>query len=177
MATWRHNMFMQTMHRKGNNPVSQSCAVAKKWKILAGHWTIKLGIQTTDASKASKVWFSYSHNCALSSGAVFHSVCQVCLSSGPPECFTFTYSANQDNTRTENGASRSVKPSVGEAHEEAIGRKRRENEESMGRLSVRRLVFWIFPIFSQKGAQALYLYCYLASAKLSKTVTRSVILT
>ena len=38
---------------------------------------------------ATKVWFSYSHNCALSSGAVFHSLCQVWLSSGLPEVFYF----------------------------------------------------------------------------------------
>ena len=30
----------------------------------------------------SKVWFSCSHNCTLASGAFFHSVCQVWLSSG-----------------------------------------------------------------------------------------------
>ena len=32
------------------------------------------------ATKASKVWFLYSHNCTLSNGAVFHVVCQVWLS-------------------------------------------------------------------------------------------------
>ena len=45
------------------------------------------------ATKASKVWFSYSHNYTLANGAVFHSVCQVWLSSGPPELFTFSYYA------------------------------------------------------------------------------------
>ena len=39
------------------------------------HWTIKPDIQT--ARKASKVEFSYSHNCTLANVAVFHSVCQV----------------------------------------------------------------------------------------------------
>ena len=29
------------------------------------------------ATKASKVWFSYSYNCTLANGAVFHSVCPV----------------------------------------------------------------------------------------------------
>ena len=58
--------------------VSQSCAVAKTWKLLAPHWT----------TKASKVWFSYSHNCTMANGAVLHSVCQVWLSSGPQESFT-----------------------------------------------------------------------------------------
>ena len=38
---------------------------------------------------ASKVCFLYSHNCALASEAVFHSVYQVWLSSSFPECFTF----------------------------------------------------------------------------------------
>ena len=45
------------------------------------------------ATKASKVWCSYSHNCTLASRAVFHSVCQVWLSSGPLEFVTFSYCA------------------------------------------------------------------------------------
>ena len=45
------------------------------------------------ATKASEVWFSYSDNCTLANGTVFHSVCQVWLSSGPPEFVTFSYCA------------------------------------------------------------------------------------
>ena len=53
--------------------------------------TIKL---TNAATKASKVWFSYSGNCTLADGAVFHSVCQVWLSSAPPGFVTFSISGN-----------------------------------------------------------------------------------
>ena len=51
-------------------------------KDVQGVYTIKLRLTAT---KASKVWFSYSHNCTLANGIVFHSVCQVWLSSCPPE--------------------------------------------------------------------------------------------
>ena len=47
-----------------------------------GYWTIKLGIQMMASTKASKVWFSYSHNNTLANGAVFHSLYWVWLSSG-----------------------------------------------------------------------------------------------
>ena len=45
------------------------------------------------ATKASNVWYSYSHNYTFASGAVFHAICKVWLTSGPPEYFTFTYCA------------------------------------------------------------------------------------
>ena len=60
------------------------------WARIPDH---RLGIQTASrkhherlaAIKTSKIWFPYSHNCTLSNGTVFHSVCQIWLSSGPPE--------------------------------------------------------------------------------------------
>ena len=66
-----------------------------KWKILAGNWNLAYKwLATTKAFKVwFKVWFSYSHNCTLASGAVCHSVCQVWLSSGPPGMFTLSYCA------------------------------------------------------------------------------------
>ena len=45
-----------------------------------------LAYKRLTAIKTSKVWFSYSHNCTLANGAVFHSVCS-------PEFFTFSYCA------------------------------------------------------------------------------------
>ena len=53
-------------------------------KILTGSWIIKLGIQTLSK-------FLYSHNWTLTNGAVFHSVCQVWFSSGPPELLATAY--------------------------------------------------------------------------------------
>ena len=76
-----------------NKPVSQSCAVAKSGKFWRATGQSNLTYKRLAATKASKVWFSYSHNCTLSNGAVLHSVCQVWLSSGPPEYSTFTYCA------------------------------------------------------------------------------------
>ena len=73
-------------------PISQSCTVAKTEKyfwLATGQWN--LSDKRLAATKASKVWFSYSHNCTLSSGAIFHSVCQVWLSSGPPESVHLCY--------------------------------------------------------------------------------------
>ena len=56
-------------------PVSQSCAVAKSEKFW---WTtLQSNLQTPQQKLPN------SHNCTLVSGAVFHSVCQVWLSSGP----------------------------------------------------------------------------------------------
>ena len=74
-------------------PVSQSCAVAKSETFWRATGQSNLADKRLAATKASKVWFSYSHNCTLASGAVFHSVCQVWLSSGLPEFFTFSYCA------------------------------------------------------------------------------------
>ena len=37
------------------------------------------------AAKASKIWFSYSHNCTLANEAISYSVCQIWLCSGLPE--------------------------------------------------------------------------------------------
>ena len=69
-----------------NKPLSQSCAGNK----IIFYRAVQTAGRTT---KASKVWFSYSHNCTLDNGAVFCSVCPVRLSSGPPEFFTFRYCA------------------------------------------------------------------------------------
>ena len=63
-------------------PVSQSCAATRSLKFW---WA------TVYSNLASKVWFLYSHICTFTNGAVFHSVCQVWLSSGLPEFFTFSY--------------------------------------------------------------------------------------
>ena len=41
-------------------------------KILVGHWN--LAYKRLAATISSKVWFSYSHNCALTNGRVFYSV-------------------------------------------------------------------------------------------------------
>ena len=38
--------------------------------------TIKLGIRMVGHNKSFQFWFSYSHNCTLANGAVFHSVCK-----------------------------------------------------------------------------------------------------
>ena len=74
-------------------PASQLCAVATSEKFWRATGQSNLADKWLAATKASKVWFSYSHNCTLANGAVFHSVCQVWLSSDPPECFTFSYCA------------------------------------------------------------------------------------
>ena len=68
-----------------------------KSKSLAGHWRIKICIQMVTETKASKVWSSYWYNCTSANGAVFHSVCQVWLPSGPPEFFTLNYCACLSN--------------------------------------------------------------------------------
>ena len=71
-------------------PLSQSCAVAKSGNFWRATGQSNLVYKRLAATKASKVWFSYSQNCTLANGAVFHSVCQVWSSSGPPEFFTFS---------------------------------------------------------------------------------------
>ena len=73
--------------------VGVSCAVAKSEIFWRANGQSNLADKRLAATKASKVWFSYSHNCTLASGAVFHSVCQVWLSRGPPEYFTFSFCA------------------------------------------------------------------------------------
>ena len=62
----------------------------KFWRAIGQS---NLAYQRLAANKTSKFWFSYSHSCTLTNGAVFHSVCQVWLSSGPPEFITFSYCA------------------------------------------------------------------------------------
>ena len=44
-------------------------------------------------SKASKVWFSYPHNCTLANRAVFHSVCQDDCPVAHQNCSLFSYCA------------------------------------------------------------------------------------
>ena len=51
-----------------NKPVLQSFTVA-------GHRKSNLAYKFLAKTKAFKVWFSYSHNCNLANGAVFHSLC------------------------------------------------------------------------------------------------------
>ena len=59
-----------------------------KVKISGGPLDNQLGIPNgcMATTKASKVWFSYSHNCTLASGTVWSS-------SGPPGVSTFSYCA------------------------------------------------------------------------------------
>ena len=38
-----------------------------------GHWTVNFTYKQLATTKASKVWFLYSHNCTLANGAVFPS--------------------------------------------------------------------------------------------------------
>ena len=57
------------------------------------HWTVKLCIQIGWLQQKLLKFLFYSHNCTLACGAVFHSVCQVWLSSGPPEFFSLSYCA------------------------------------------------------------------------------------
>ena len=71
--------------------VSQSCPVVNIEEFWPATGQSNLAYKWLATTKASKVWFSYSHNCTLASGAVFHSVCQVWLPSGLPEFFTFSY--------------------------------------------------------------------------------------
>ena len=80
-----------------NKPVSQSCAVAKSEKFWRATGQSNLEYKRLATTKASKFWFSCSHNCQWSSLpfslSPLHSVCQVWLSSGFPELFTFSYCA------------------------------------------------------------------------------------
>ena len=71
--------------------VFTSWAVAKSEKFWQATGQSKLAYKCPTTTKASKVWFSYSHDCTSANGAVFHSVCQVWLSSGPQSFFTFSY--------------------------------------------------------------------------------------
>ena len=117
---------LQTIATYNSKPVSQSRAVAKKWKILAGHWTIKLGrqkrrllhwpvSQSRAVAKNENFWRTTGQSsladrredCCIGQKVVVWAqnpnfgrsrcgqqfVCQVWLSSGPPEFFTFSYCA------------------------------------------------------------------------------------
>ena len=91
----RHNLLSVGLSRclfiVLNKQDSQSCAVAKSEKFWWATAQSNLTYERLAATKASNVWFSYSHKCTFASGAVFHSVCQVWLFRGPPELFTFCY--------------------------------------------------------------------------------------
>ena len=76
-----------------NKRVSQSCAVTKSETFWRAAGQSNLVYKRLTATKACNVWFSYSHNYTAASGAVFRSVCQVWLSSGPPEFSAFIYCA------------------------------------------------------------------------------------
>ena len=79
--------------------VSQSRAVAKR-KILAGHWTIKLGKQNARLLHwRAVVWVRKPNFGSFYRGQPF--VDQVWLSSDPPEFFTFSYCARLWNWRVE----------------------------------------------------------------------------
>ena len=73
--------------------VSQSCTVTKSETFWQATRQSNLVYKWMAATKASKVWCSYSHSCTAAIGAVFHSVCQVWLSSGLPESSAFMYCA------------------------------------------------------------------------------------
>ena len=76
-----------------NKQASQSCAVAKSENFWRGTGQSNLVYKPLAATKDSKVWFSYSRDWTFAIGAVFHSVCQVWLSSDPSEVFNFSYCA------------------------------------------------------------------------------------
>ena len=78
-------------------PVSESCAVvAKSEKFWRATRQSNLTHERLSAVKASKVWFcSHVRSCFLAYGAVFHSVCQVWLSSGPPEFSHYIFESLQ----------------------------------------------------------------------------------
>ena len=76
-----------------NKAISQSCAVPKSEHFWRATGQSNLAYKRLAATKASKVWFSYSHNCTLSNGAVFNSLCYICLSSNQPEIVIFSYHA------------------------------------------------------------------------------------
>ena len=64
---------------------------SSKWKIQVGHWTIKLGIWMAGCKKIfQNLVFLLKQLHFGQWSTIFHSVCQVWLSSGPPEFFTFT---------------------------------------------------------------------------------------
>ena len=71
---WLHtsqNNWAKTLHRRWvlDQPVSQSCAIF--WRATRQS---NLAYNRLAATKASRVWFSYSDHCTLANGAVFHSV-------------------------------------------------------------------------------------------------------
>ena len=76
---------------KLNEQVPQSCTAVEIKKLLWTTGQSNLAYKWLGATKASKVWFSYSYNCTLASGAVFHFACQVWLSSGLPEFSIYSY--------------------------------------------------------------------------------------
>ena len=82
--------------------ISKCCKVPKKrlhvCRVVGGFLFSLLSEQVVSSTKTSKVSFSYSRTCTfLATGAVFYSVCQVWLSSDPPEFFTFRYCARLRN--------------------------------------------------------------------------------
>ena len=68
----------------------KSCTVAKNEIFWWATGQSNLEYKQLTAAKSSKVQFLYSHTYTLANGAVFHSVCRVSLSSGPPEYFIFS---------------------------------------------------------------------------------------
>ena len=61
-----------------SNQQSQFHNHAQELKVKnSGGPALDLTYKRLAATKASKVWFSYSHNCSFANGAVFHSVCQI----------------------------------------------------------------------------------------------------
>ena len=88
MFTIRTQQDSICAQRRRYKPVSQSCAVAKSEKFWRATGQINLAYK-----RLANVWFSYSHNCTSASGAGFHSLSEVWVSSGPPEFFNFIYYA------------------------------------------------------------------------------------
>ena len=86
MKFWLDNLL-------SNKSVSQTRAVVKNEIFWWATGQSNLSYRRLTTTKTSKVQFSYSHTCTLTNEAVFHSVCQVWLPSGPPGYFIFSYCA------------------------------------------------------------------------------------
>ena len=76
-----------------HKPVSKSCAVANSEKFWRATGRSKLGRQTPNCTKSSKIWFLYWYDYTVASRTVFYSVRQLWSLSGPPEFFPFSYCA------------------------------------------------------------------------------------
>ena len=75
-----HGEFQEDGTSSKYNPVSKSCAVAKSEKFWQATAQSYLTYQWLSATKASNVWFLYSHNCTFVLSAKFDcpEACQNC---------------------------------------------------------------------------------------------------